>query len=107
MVIFHNAFFYYARRFGLTQVAAIEPIAGAEPNPAHIADVVELVKRYRVPAIFAEHEFNPKLAETIAHSAGGVKVAYLYDDSLGTASNVSTYVGMIDTDTATIVSALR
>jgi ABC-type Zn uptake system ZnuABC Zn-binding protein ZnuA len=107
MIIFHNAFAYYDRRFGLREIAAVEPIAGAEPNPAHIADVVELAKRYRVPAIFAEHEFNPRLAETIAKSAGGLKVAYLYDDSLGTTSNVSTYVGMIDTDTETIVDALR
>lgn len=107
MIIFHNAFTYYARRFDLRQIAAIEPLAGAEPNPQHIGDVVTLARRYKVPAIFAEREFDPRLAETIARSAGGLKVAYLYDDSLGSASNVSTYVGMIDTDTDTIVDALR
>ena len=34
-------------------------------------------------------------------------MAFLYDDSLGSEPAVSTYVGMIDADTDTIVSALR
>ncbi len=108
MIVFHNAFAYYGARFGLKQVAAIEPVAGAEPNPQHIAEVIRIAKEYRVPAIFAEHEFSPKLADTIAHAAGGeVRVTYLYDDSLGNTPGVATYIGMIDTDTATIVSALK
>jgi ABC-type Zn uptake system ZnuABC Zn-binding protein ZnuA len=107
MIVFHNAFDYYARRFGLKIVGAIEPIAGAEPNPAHIADLVRLARAEHVPAVFAEHEYSDKLARALAESAGGLKVAFLYDDSLGTDPGTSTYVGMIDTDTDTIVSALR
>ena len=107
MIVFHNAFDYYARRFGLRIVGAIEPVAGSEPNPAHIADLVRLARSEHVPAVFAEHEYSDKLARTLAESAGGLKVAFLYDDSLGTGAGVDTYVGMIDTDTDTIVSALR
>ena len=107
MIVFHNAFDYYARRFGLRIVGAIEPVAGAEPNPAHIADLVRLARSERVPAVFAEHEYSDKLARTVAQSAGGLKVAFLYDDSLGSEPAVSTYVGMIDADTDTIVAALR
>jgi manganese/iron transport system substrate-binding protein len=107
MIVFHNAFDYYARRFGLKIVGAIEPIAGAEPNPAHIADLVRLARAEHVPAVFAEHEYSDKLARALAQSAGGLKVAFLYDDSLGTDPATSSYVGMIDTDTDTIVSALK
>ncbi|MBV8369952.1 MAG: zinc ABC transporter substrate-binding protein [Candidatus Eremiobacteraeota bacterium] len=107
MIVFHNAFDYYAKRFGLKVVGAIEPIAGAEPNPAHVADLVRLARAERVPAVFAEHEYSDKLARALAQSAGGLKVAFLYDDSLGTDPATSTYVGMIDTDTDTIVAALR
>ena len=107
MIVFHDAFFYYAKRFGLTDVGAIEPTAGAEPNPAHIGEIVRLARTYGVPAIFAEHEFNPKLAQTIAQTAGGLKIAYLYDDSLGSTPGVDTYIGMMDTDTDTIVNALK
>jgi len=107
MIVFHNAFDYYARRFGVRIVGAIEPIAGAEPNPAHVADLVRLARAERVPAVFAEHEYSDKLARTLAASAGGLRVAFLYDDSLGNDPGVGTYVGMIDTDTDTIVGALR
>ncbi len=107
MIVFHNAFDYYARRFGLRIVGAIEPSAGAEPNPAHLAELIRLARSEHVPAVFAEHEYSDKLARTLAASAGGLKVAFLYDDSLGTGAGVDTYVGMIDTDTDAIVSALR
>jgi len=107
MIVFHNAFDYYARRFGLRIVGAIEPIAGAEPNPAHIAELVRLARAEHVRAVFAEHEYSDKLARSLAQSAGGLKVAFLYDDSLGTDAATGTYVAMIDTDTDTIVSALR
>lgn len=107
MIVFHNAFDYYARRFGLRVVGAIEPLAGSEPNPAHVAELVRLARATRVPAVFAEHEYSDRLARTLAASAGGLKVAFLYDDSLGSAPGVSNYVGLIDTDTDTIVSALK
>jgi ABC-type Zn uptake system ZnuABC Zn-binding protein ZnuA len=107
MIVFHNAFDYYARRFGLRIVGAIEPIAGAEPNPAHVSELVRLARAEHVPAVFAEHEYSDKLARTLAASAGGLTVAFLYDDSLGTDAAVSTYVGMIDADTDTIVSTLK
>ncbi|HYW52912.1 MAG TPA: metal ABC transporter substrate-binding protein [Dongiaceae bacterium] len=107
MIVFHNAFDYYARRFGLRIAGAIEPTAGAEPNPAHVSELVRLARSAHVPAVFAEHEYSDKLARTLAASAGGLTVAFLYDDSLGTDAAVSTYTGMIDADTDTIVSALR
>jgi len=107
MIVFHNAFDYYARRFGLKIVGAIEPVAGAEPNPAHVADLVHLARAEHVPAVFAEHEYSDKLARTVAASAGGLTVAFLYDDSLGTAPGVDNYIGMLDTDTDAIVLALK
>jgi manganese/iron transport system substrate-binding protein len=107
MIVFHNAFDYYARRFGLQIVGAIEPTPGAEPNPAHIAELIGLARSHHVGAVFAEHEYSDKLARTVAQSAGGLKVAFLYDDSLGSEPAVSTYIGMIDADTDTIVSTLR
>jgi ABC-type Zn uptake system ZnuABC Zn-binding protein ZnuA len=107
MIVFHNAFDYYARRFGLRVLGAIEPVPGADPNPAHLADLVRLARSQNVRAVFAEHEYSDKLALTLAASAGGLKVAFLYDDSLGTDAAVNTYIGMIDTDTDTIVRSLR
>ena len=107
ILVFHDALYYYARRFGLHELGAIEPAAGAEPNPEHLAELVTLARQSHVPAIFAEHEYSAKLAQTVADSGGINRIAYTYDDSLGTQPNVATYIGMIDTDTDTIVEALR
>lgn len=107
LIVFHDAFDYYARRFGLRIVGAIEPIAGAEPNPAHIAELIRQARAQHVRAVFAEHEYSDTLAKSLASSAGNLKVAFLYDDSLGIALGVQDYIGMIDTDTDTIVDALK
>jgi ABC-type Zn uptake system ZnuABC Zn-binding protein ZnuA len=107
LIVFHNALDYYAARFGLHVVGAIEPTAGAEPNPSHIADLVRQARRYHVRAVFAEHEFSPKLAHALADEAGIRTVSYLYDDSVGTDPKVADYIGMIDFDTDAIVDALR
>jgi ABC-type Zn uptake system ZnuABC Zn-binding protein ZnuA len=107
LIAFHNALDYYAARFGLRVVGTIEPTAGAEPNPSHIADLVRLARRYHVRAVFAEHEFSPKLAHALAQEAGIRVVSFLYDDSVGTDPKVADYIGMIDFDTDAIVTALR
>jgi ABC-type Zn uptake system ZnuABC Zn-binding protein ZnuA len=107
LIVFHNALDYYGRRFGIRIIGAIEPTAGAEPNPAHMAELVRLAKANHVRAVFAEHEFSPKLAQTLQESAGIKQLGYVYDDSVGTASDVADYIGVIDYDTNTIVAALK
>ena len=107
MIIFHNAFLYYNARFGLRTVGVVEVNPGAEPSAKHIADIVGLARKYHVRAVFAEPEYSPKLIEALAQSAGIRTVSSLYDDSVGVDPKVATYVGMIDDDTDTIVSALK
>jgi ABC-type Zn uptake system ZnuABC Zn-binding protein ZnuA len=107
MIIFHNAFLYYNARFGLRTIGVIELHPGAEPSPQYLADIVRLARANHVRAVFAEPEYSPKLVEALAQSAGIRTISSLYDDSVGTDPNVSTYIGMIDYDTDTIVSALK
>jgi ABC-type Zn uptake system ZnuABC Zn-binding protein ZnuA len=107
MIIFHNAFFYYNRRFGLRTIGVVELHPGAEPSPDHIAQIVGLARQYHVRAVFAEPEYSPKLIAALAQSAGIRTVDDLYDDSVGTDPKVNTYIGMIDYDTDTIVNALK
>lgn len=70
LVVSHAAFGYLADAYDLTQV----PIAGispeAEPDPAHLADLVALVEREHVTTIFTEELASPKVAQTLAQEAG-------------------------------------
>ena len=107
MIVFHNAWLYYNRRFGLRTLGEIEETPGSEPSAEHIAQLVDAARATHLRAIFAEPEYNPKLVRTVAQSAGISTVAVLYDDSVGTSPQTRDYISMLDTDTTTIVNALR
>jgi ABC-type Zn uptake system ZnuABC Zn-binding protein ZnuA len=107
LVTSHDAFPYYAAAYGLSVVGFTQPEEGKEPSPAELADLVELVKREQVPAIFSEAQVSPRLAETLAREAG-VKtiVTDLPTDSVG-APPADSYIGMMRVVTDKIVQALR
>jgi zinc transport system substrate-binding protein len=70
IVTSHEAFAYLAQRYGLEQI----PITGlspeAEPQPADLAHVVDLVKERGVTTIYYETLVSPRIAETVARETG-------------------------------------
>jgi len=50
----HAGWAYFARRYGLEQVAVVELAPGREPGPRRLAQLVELAHRKNVKAIFSE-----------------------------------------------------
>jgi ABC-type Zn uptake system ZnuABC Zn-binding protein ZnuA len=107
MIVFHNAWQYYDQRFGLQTLGEIEEVPGSEPSAQHIAQLVDAARAAHVRAIFAEPEYNAQLVNAVARSAGIPHVALLYDDSVGTSPQTRDYISMLETDTATIVQALK
>jgi zinc transport system substrate-binding protein len=79
-VCFHPAWAYFAQRYGLNQIAAIEESPGKEPTPEYIRRIIDQVRELGIKAIFAEPQFNPKAAQTIAAETGA-EVIFL--DPLG------------------------
>lgn len=69
-VSFHSAFQYYARAYGLKQVAVIEEFPGKQPSPKYLAAIVDLVKKLEVRAVFSEPQFSPRAAQALAREAG-------------------------------------
>ena len=70
LVTFHAAWDYFARRYGLTVVASIEAFPGREPGPRRVVEIVGLVRRDKVRAVFAEPQSSAKAAEAIAGECG-------------------------------------
>jgi len=70
IVTSHEAFAYLAQRYGLEQI----PITGlnpeAEPQPADLAHVVDLVEERGVTTIYYETLVSPQIAETVARETG-------------------------------------
>jgi zinc transport system substrate-binding protein len=75
-IAFHPSWVYFAQRYGLMQAAVIERTPGREPSPAELAEIIETARRIGARAIFAEPQFSPKAAETIA-AESGVQVLFL------------------------------
>jgi manganese/iron transport system substrate-binding protein len=107
MITFHDAWYYFDRRYGLRNVGAIETSPGQQPSAAYLAHLIGLARDNHVHAIFAEPQFSPKLANQLAQSAGIKTVSSLYDDTLGLTPDLQTYEGMMRYDVATIVKALK
>jgi len=70
MVNYHNAFAYFARRYGLRIAGVIEEYAGKTPSERYLRELTREVKKRGVSVIFAEPQFNPRLAEILATEAG-------------------------------------
>jgi ABC-type Zn uptake system ZnuABC Zn-binding protein ZnuA len=83
LVSFHDAWSYFARRYGLEEVGVIEVAPGREPSPRHLAGIVSRIRRLGVRAVFAESQFPPQAAEVIARETG-VKLLIL--DPIGGAA---------------------
>ena len=97
LVTDHDAFAYFAHRFGITIVGAVIPsqTTQAQPSAGATAKLIALVKREHVRAIFPESSLNPRLAQTIAHETGASSSYTLYGDTLGPkGSTGATYLSM-------------
>ena len=70
IVTFHEAFTYFADAYGLVVAGVIANDAGEEPSTRQIAATCDLVKQYKVKALFVEPQYPTKSAETIARETG-------------------------------------
>lgn len=70
IVTFHEAFPYFAEEFGLHILGVIEREPGADPTPAELETTIEQVKALPVKVLFAESQYSPAAAETIARETG-------------------------------------
>lgn len=102
LVTFHDAFPYFAEHYGLELVGVVVLSPGRDPSPQELAQLVDLIRQQGVPAVFTEPQFNPKLAETLAHEAG-VRVLELYSDSPPAGED---YIGMMRRNIEHVVEGL-
>ena len=108
LLTYHDSFAYFAPRYGLRVIGAIEPSSFAEPLPRDVARVIRQLRQEGVPAVFGSEVFPSKVLEQIAREAGVKFVDTLRDDDLPGApgSPEHSYLGMMLEDVRAIVTAL-
>ncbi|MCU0986799.1 MAG: zinc ABC transporter substrate-binding protein [Acetobacteraceae bacterium] len=112
LVTAHDAFGYFARRYGI----AVEGIQGlsteAEAGLRRIQELVEMLSQRGVPAVFVETSVNDRNVRALIEGAAakGHRVAIggaLFSDAMGPPGTYEgTYVGMMDHNATTIARAL-
>jgi ABC-type Zn uptake system ZnuABC Zn-binding protein ZnuA len=107
LVTFHDAFPYFAAHYGFELIGVILPNVGQEPSASQLAALVAQVKAAGVRAVFAESQFNPELAHSLAEEAGiTTVVTTLYNDTVGPPPN-DTYLKMMAWNVDQIVQSLK
>jgi ABC-type Zn uptake system ZnuABC Zn-binding protein ZnuA len=97
LLTYHDSWTYFATRYNMTVVGAVQPSDFGEPTPREFARLVDQIKSERIPAIFASEVFPTQVVNQIAKESGAKIVKTLSDDDLPGSQGESrhSYVGMM------------
>ena len=104
IVVFHDAWGYFADHFGLTIAASFEPFPGKTPSPSYLAELQEEVKNLEIKTMFVEPQFSAAAVETLASDLN-VIVDVL--DPLGGVEGRLSYVELIEYNVNTIYRNIK
>jgi ABC-type Zn uptake system ZnuABC Zn-binding protein ZnuA len=105
VVMFHDAFPYFARAYGITIVGVAVQAPGQDPSAGYTADLIAVIRAAGVKAIFSEAQFPTRLVDQLAAETGATVVATLYDDAL--TEEAPSYEALMRWDATQFVMALR
>ncbi|MCG8562102.1 MAG: zinc ABC transporter substrate-binding protein [Hyphomicrobiales bacterium] len=64
-IVFHDAYQYFEKRFGLTAAGSITVSPETLPGARRVADIQAKVKKLGATCVFAEPQFEPKLVRVV------------------------------------------
>jgi zinc transport system substrate-binding protein len=70
IVVSHDAFGYLGRRYGLDVVGINGLSPDAEPSPAHLRQLQDLIRKDGITTVFSEELASPKFADSLAGDLG-------------------------------------
>ncbi len=105
LVTYHDSFAYFAPRYGMKVIAAVQPSDFSEPGPREVIRIVKQIRKEKVPAIFGSEVFPSKVMEQIARETGARFIDQLSDDELPAPPNNS-FIGMMANNMAIMTNAL-
>jgi ABC-type Zn uptake system ZnuABC Zn-binding protein ZnuA len=104
-IAFHEAWPYFADRFGFRIAASIEPIPGHEPSAREIARLTDLIRAQGIRVIGSEPQLPSDITTMLARETG-VKVVTL-TPLTGAIRGVDDYVSLIRYNVEALVTALK
>jgi zinc/manganese transport system substrate-binding protein len=104
VVAWHTSWRYFAEYTGMNIVGFMEPKPGVPPSPAHLAGLIQTMKRTGTTVIVMEPFYDRKTADFVA-SKTGAKVLVL-PPSVGGAKGLDDYIQLITNDIRQLAAAL-
>lgn len=93
IIVFHDAWNYFANHFKINIVASFEPFPGKSPSPQYLVKLQETIKYHQVTSLFIEPQLSTESLSTIANDLG-VEIYLL--DPIGGLEDRSDYFSLLD-----------
>ncbi|MCB9091129.1 MAG: zinc ABC transporter substrate-binding protein [Halobacteriovoraceae bacterium] len=74
VITYHKTLTYFFHRFGIKNIALLEPKPGIPPSAGHIMEVMKNAKKEGVQLALVENYFDPTVANRVAKDVTGLKV---------------------------------
>ena len=104
IVVAHDTWPYFARRFELVVAAAVEEQPGVPPSPAHLARLIQRMRAADVGAIVAEPGAAPGVLRRLADATGAPIVTLA--PSVGAEPEARDYISLFELNVERLATAL-
>ncbi len=92
LIVFHDAYTYFAARYGFEVIGVVLQNPDAEISAQEVVDLLDIIAEYDVPVIFAEPQFDTEILDIFVQESG-VEIGELLTDAF--AGRVTSYVGLM------------
>ncbi|MBM4408201.1 MAG: zinc ABC transporter substrate-binding protein [Chloroflexi bacterium] len=92
LVVFHDAYTYFARRYKFEVIGLVIRSPGAEPSALEIAELVDVIKQANVRVVFREPQFKARVLDQLAADLD-LRVGELMTDTF--TDEVGTYLELM------------
>jgi zinc/manganese transport system substrate-binding protein len=103
----HKAFGYFGDAYGIEFIAPEGLSTDAQPSARDVAQLIEQIRREKIPALFMENIADPRLIQRIAEETGARIGGTLYSDALSLPDGpAGTYIAMMRNNVRELTRAL-
>ena len=105
IVTFHEAFPYFAKEFGLNIAGVINHEPENNPSAKELTNIIEIVKKLRIKALFTEPQYPSAAAEIISKETRA-KI-YILDPAASGEKSKDAYINIMEKNLETLKIALN
>lgn len=93
IIVFHDAWGYFASDFNLNIVATFEPFPGKSPSPKYLEEINKTIEQYQIKTLFVEPQLAVDVAQTLAQDLD-LEIRIL--DPIGGLEGRDSYISLIE-----------